>query len=144
MLNRRSGHISFQNAALTQFFINEQLEDGSVALKALNTETGKERWSYSEGLLSLSTSPIVAGEKVYVTSQGNLYILSVKSGKELEVIKHEAVINSLAANNKLVVVADLGAGVTAYDLKSKKAKWSYTNDSFDIKNRPQVTLFDNK
>lgn len=135
-------------AALTassdQLFINEQLEDGNIALKALDAETGKEGWSYSKALLSLSTSPVIASDNVFVTSQGNLYILSVESGKELGVINNGAVISSLAAGNKLVVVSDLNGRITAYDLKSKKAKWSYTNDSFDIKNRPQAMVFANK
>ncbi|MBW5444748.1 PQQ-binding-like beta-propeller repeat protein [Cohnella sp. CFH 77786] len=124
-------------------FIPEQLEDGRITLKALDIKTGKESWSFGDSV-SLVLSPYVADDKLYISYEGGVHILNTKSGKELDVIDHEVLISSVVTDNKLLVVSDLGGGVTAYDLKSKKSKWSYTNDSYDIKNRPQLTMFGNK
>lgn len=130
-------------ASFNHVFIPELLEDGRVTLKALDIKTGKESWSYGDSA-SLKISPYVAGDKLYLPLEGGIHIVNQKSGKELDTIEHGSPVSSVAASNKVLIVADLGGGVTAYDLKSKKAKWSYENDGFEMINRPLITLLDNK
>ncbi|WP_182914127.1 PQQ-binding-like beta-propeller repeat protein [Paenibacillus sp. 1011MAR3C5] len=130
-------------ASSNHVFIPEQLEDGRITLKALDIKTGKESWSYGDSV-SLKISPFVAGDKLYLPFEGGVHTINEKSGKELDTIEHGSPVSSVAASNKLLIVSDLGGGVTAYDLKSKQAKWSYENDGFDMMNRPLITLLDNK
>lgn len=130
-------------ASSNHVFIPEQLEDGRVTLKALDVKTGGENWSYGDSV-SIKISPYVAGNKLYLPFEGGVHILNEKSGKELDTFEHGSPVSSVAVSNKLLVVADLGGGVTAYDLKSKQANWSYENDGLDMINRPLITLLDNK
>lgn len=136
----RSGEVA---ASSNHVFIPEQLEDGRITLKALDIKTGKESWSYGDSV-SLKISPYVTGDKLYLPFEGGIYIINEKSGKELDNIEHGSPVSSVVVDKKLLVVSDLGGGITAYDLKSKKAKWSYENDSFEMVNRPLITLLDNK
>ncbi|AWP26357.1 PQQ-like beta-propeller repeat protein [Paenibacillus sp. Cedars] len=130
-------------ASSNHVFIPEQLEDGRITLNALDIKTGKESWSYGD-IVSLKISPFIAGDKLYLPFEGGIHIINEKSGKELDTIEHGSPVSSVAVDKKLLVVSDLGGRITAYDLKSKKAKWSYENDSFEMVNRPLITLLDNK
>lgn len=124
-------------------FVNERLDDGRVTLKALDIKTGQESWNFGDEI-SLTRAPAVSGDKLYIASQMTIHILKEKTGKELDSIEHEAIIDNVAIDNKQLVVSDIVGGVTAYDLNSKELKWSYKNDAFDLKNRPHVILFGNK
>jgi outer membrane protein assembly factor BamB len=88
-------------------------------------------------------SPYVAGDKLYIPFEGGVHIVNEKSGKEVSAIDVGAPTSSIAVMDNTLVVVNLGGGVTAYDLKSKKPKWNYENDEFGMKNRPLVTLFGN-
>lgn len=132
-------------ASANHVFVNERLDDGRGVLRALDIKTGKESWNYGNEIsLSLTRAPILSGDKLYIASQMSVHILKEKTGKEVDSIEHEAIIDNVATDNRLLVVSDIVGGVTAYDIKSKQLKWTYKNDAFDMKSRPDVNLFGNK
>lgn len=130
--------------SLNHVFVHAYFVDGSTTFKALNIETGKESWSFGEKILS---TPIVAGDKLYIPSMDKVHVLKEKSGKKIDTIEMEMRVASIAVRDNLMIAeyADFNRSIHAFDLKSHDHKWEYVLEGIEgIGPRPHIILLDDK
>jgi outer membrane protein assembly factor BamB len=100
----------FETPAVNKDYVVFSSFDGSVY--ALDRETGKKIWSFdTEGL---PTSPVIAGDKVVVTSDGILFLLGLTDGEVIWRYEISDEVSSPAIINGMIVVGSEDGIVSAY------------------------------
>ncbi len=112
-INAESQDQTFSTPAVTQDQVIYSSDNGFVY--AVTRAEGRLLWSFNAG--GLPTSPVVAGDKVAVSTDGVLYLLSLEDGRKLWSQEVSDEISSPALiGGRLVVGADDGT-VSAYGEK---------------------------
>lgn len=100
----------FETPAVDKDYVVFSSFDGF--LYALDRETGKKIWSFdTEGL---PTSPVIAGDKVVVTSDGILFLLGLTDGEVIWRYEISDEVSSPAIINGMIVVGSEDGIVSAY------------------------------
>lgn len=104
----------FETPAVTPEFVVFSSYDGNIY--ALNPETGEKIWQHETP--GIPTSPVIAGNRVVVTTDGVLLLLDLSTGEELwsYEISDESSTPSIIGN--LVVVGSDDGTVTAFGAAS--------------------------
>lgn len=124
-VNVRTGQIAWINpAAQAEIFttpaVNAQWvvaasDDGKVF--GVDRATGQTKWTVRPGLKP--KSPVLAGDRVFLSAQGSLYMLSLSDGHTLWSAEAGDEISSPAVAFGLVLVAGDDGAVTAFGPASK-------------------------
>lgn len=103
----------FETPAVSKDFVVFSSYDGSVY--ALDRSTGKKVWVYeSDGT---PTSPVIAGDKVIVTTDGVLMLLRLATGEVVWSTEISDETSSPSIINGMIVVGSDDGTVTAYGTK---------------------------
>jgi outer membrane protein assembly factor BamB len=99
------------------------------ALLAIDTETGRERWSVPLRFAG-SCSPVVEGELVYVaTQEGHISAFATQTGQEVWHYRNDNLLfGSPAVAEGLVVIADEAGQVTAIDGRTGRELWQKSTE----------------
>ncbi|SDC11032.1 PQQ-like domain-containing protein [Paenibacillus sp. UNCCL117] len=128
-------------ASPNRAFITEQT-NGGITLKAVDIKTGKVSWEYGNAVPFVGL--VLAEDKLYVPIDGVIRIIDEKNGKEIDSISTDAPISSLNVARDQLFFVDMGGKITAFDLKSKKQAWQYSNEAFEVPNAPTLTVLKDK
>ncbi|MBI4564527.1 MAG: PQQ-binding-like beta-propeller repeat protein [Planctomycetes bacterium] len=108
--NRDSKRNVFTTPAVNDRYVVFGSEDGKVY--ALRRGTGAKVWDFDTG--GNPSSPVIAGDRVVVSSDGSLYLLDLEKGRKIREIRVSDEITSPAViGGKVIIGADDGT-VTAY------------------------------
>ena len=83
----------------------------------LDKATGEKKWAFDS--LGTPKSPVIAQDKVVVTSDGLLYILSLETGEELWSYEVSDEISAPALYHNMIVVGSEDGSVTAFGYKGE-------------------------
>ena len=109
-VNESTDHEVFTTPAVNDNWVVYGSEDGNVY--GLDRATGDQQWVFSTQ--DSPSSPVIAGDKVVVTSDGTLFLLDLADGKELWSHEVSDTITSPAVVSDLVVVGSDDGAVTAF------------------------------
>jgi len=100
----------FTTPAVSSDYVVFASDNGFVY--ALDRETGDQRWTFdTEGTPS---SPVIAGDKLVVTSDGSLYMLRMEDGTQVWSYEVSDVITGAAVVGRRIVVGSEDGTVTAF------------------------------
>jgi outer membrane protein assembly factor BamB len=106
---------TFATPAVNDRFVVFASDDGRVY--GLNRETGVKLWDFDTGLKPLS--PVIAENRVVVSSGGSLFLLELETGRKLWTVRVSDEITSPAlVGGRVIVGADDGT-VTAFGHEQK-------------------------
>ncbi len=105
----------------------------------INSKTGKRVWVYETGNFINGTPTVFDASLLFGGCDGNMYILSAKSGalkKSIDIGIYMA--NSIAVDNGHAYLGHYGNKCMAIDIKNAKTQWTYFNKDFPYFSSPAV------
>ncbi|AIQ37194.1 hypothetical protein R50345_22670 [Paenibacillus sp. FSL R5-0345] len=124
-------------------FITDFTKEGPMTFKALDIQSGKEAWKLA-GDWSLTLTPTVIKDKLYIPAAGKMLVVNEIDGKELHSFNTRGLIGSYAASDQQIVAVNISGNVASYDSNTGELLWEYDNELLGLPRSPDIILLKDK
>lgn len=121
------GKITDSSPATGEGIIAFGTDGGTIV--ALDTSTGKLKWSYDAGVSDIKSSPVIADGTIIIGSNdGSIYALTTEKGNlKWKYSTSDNVESSPSVKNGVVYVGSKDSSFLAIDAATGKLKWKFPN-----------------
>lgn len=130
-------------ASTNHVFITDLTKEGPMSIKALDIQSGKEAWKLA-GDWSMTITPTVIQDKLYISAAGKMFIVNEKDGNELHSFSTKGLISSYAVSDQQIIAVNISGNVTSYDANIGERLWEYDNELLGLPRSPDITLLKDK
>ena len=113
--------------------------DDVGVMYALDTKTGKTRWTFSTGMRIVGSPAVSEGVVVFGSANYTIYGLHAKTGKQLwHITTNQAVMGAATIHEGIAYIGGGDGRMFAIDIHTGKVKWSFDQLTNYVLTRPLV------